>query len=234
MRLDNYIVEQIEDLEEAAEKIKRDCAPFLKETKWFFHKRKPHKYGPLWRGTRSGGDTFISQRTSRKNRKPRNTPEEVSKDIDKKLEKRFGWRPRSEGVFTSSSRGDAFAYGIPTCFFPVGNYKYIWGIGIRDLFTMMPYKVIAYNDKRQSCLPFSNEPKDPEVHEKWEKEEVEPWLIGGEKYEEWWEESIAPKYTSINLKKAIKEGREVSFLCKKYYLINPERHPDIENLYLLL
>lgn len=116
--------------------IRRDCQPYLERCGGH----------AVWRGianaTKSnyseltidgGEDTqFWDRRYVRKNRKPLHTSPEKSKEIDDAMEKIFGWRPRSEGLFVS---GDeiTFVYGKSNLIFPIGQFSYVWSPYIVDM-----------------------------------------------------------------------------------------------------
>lgn len=110
---------------ELAEKLKRDCAPFIEEMKEF----KEFMY----RGTDKPILSY-EKRTTRRNREARNTPQYMSDFMDTQFLRIFGTKIRSETVFVTAREQDASAYGTPYLFFPVGNYKYYWNEEVSDLF----------------------------------------------------------------------------------------------------
>lgn len=124
-RFEQYINEGETD-EETVENIiatlQKDCKPFLKEKKGRV----------LYRGTRSYEDIEIKVR--RKDRRPSNTPEFISKEIDKLFQKKFGWKPRAQGIFASGDRYATRIYGECHLFFPIGDYRYIWSKEVKDFY----------------------------------------------------------------------------------------------------
>jgi len=135
----------------------------------------------------------------RTNRKPRNTPKEIHEYMDMRCKKKFGWKSRSEGVFVSSHRNALeMNYGEPYLFFPIGSYKYIYHPRIKDIFE---YFDVIYG------ISFGDEYIDIDVMEK--------------KFDTIW-----PKYTDKNLKRAYENGVEVAFKCKSYYMVN-EKYGDM-------
>lgn len=106
------------------EEIRTKCRPFLDETDQ-----------PLYRGiwmmdaARLMGGKEIQVR---KDRKPRDSDPHASKLMDDWFEKHYGIRPRGQGLFCSGKVGEAKVYGTPTYVFPVGNFKYIWGVEAQD------------------------------------------------------------------------------------------------------
>lgn len=117
MRFQQYINETVDpdDVEQIWEAIEKDCKPFLKEA------RKAKRF--LWRGAH-GNDT-IEKLSPRKERKPRFIPIELHQWLDKTLKDLFGWKPRSEGLFTAGL--DVARNFGPTVrmIFPIGRFKYI-------------------------------------------------------------------------------------------------------------
>jgi hypothetical protein len=125
MRLLSYLTEStyIEP-----DKIKRDCAKFLKEV---------GDRVPLYRGLKYPLYDDIQFKTPRKDRQPSDTPLQQHKVLDELFFKEHGWKARSEGVFVTNSSNQALQFGKPTRFIPVGNYKYLYNPSIRDLYTRM-------------------------------------------------------------------------------------------------
>ena len=135
MRLQNYINERtfiVDDMEywPSPEKmvkiLKTKCSKFLKESTFF-----------LFRGINDevqideGGYDI---RTPRTDRTPLNTSRKVHKALDQYFFNKFGWKPRSNGIFVTRSQNDAEDYGYSHIFFPVGNYEYVFSKYVTDLF----------------------------------------------------------------------------------------------------
>ena len=130
MKFRNYILEQENNVEEIVEIIKRDCKPFLKE----FNK-------PLYRGTHKKIKEDIVKIIPRTDRRPKDLSIEWHEWGDKYFLERFGWKARSEGVFTSFSEWFASRYGKSYLFFPIGKYKYVYSKNIMDFYrvrTILP------------------------------------------------------------------------------------------------
>ena len=130
MRLDNYISETTTN--DYITLIKRDCQPWLKAMK--------NCNGFFWRGLKKPGD-FIRIRV-RTNRVPMNMEREEAASLDRGFQKKFGWKPRSSGVFVSGSDREARGYsGLAVgvhAIFPMGDFKFVWSPFIEDLYTDMP------------------------------------------------------------------------------------------------
>jgi hypothetical protein len=130
MRLQRYITEEEKkNIEVIWDKLTKDCMSFLKELKNSNSKRKQFFY----RGTTKKIAGNITKIKTRNDRKPRNTPEEIHNYLDKEFLKKFGWKARSEGVFTTSH--SRTGYGESYIFFPIGKYKYIFSTQILDLYS---------------------------------------------------------------------------------------------------
>lgn len=120
------------------EMIQRDCKPFLEQCGGHAIYRgiaRANKLNYSELTIDGGEDTqFWDRRYVRKNRKPLHTAPEKSKEIDNAMEKTFGWRPRSEGLFVSGY-DLSFAYGKSNLIFPIGEFKFVWSPHVMDLWT---------------------------------------------------------------------------------------------------
>ena len=105
----------------AISKIRENCKPFLSEKVIMYRGSK--KDIPLMRKTRR-----------RKMRKPKDTDIRIHKIADKFFMKKFGWKPRTQGVFAVGSRTSAMSYGRPYYFFPIGKFRYVWSPIKSDFF----------------------------------------------------------------------------------------------------
>ena len=109
----------------AITKIRENCKPFLKEKVIMY--RGSHKKIELLRKTRR-----------RKLRKPKDTDIRVHKIAEKFFMKKFGWKPRSQGVFAVGSYSAATYYGNAYYFFPIGSYRYLWSPDKSDFYLGAP------------------------------------------------------------------------------------------------
>lgn len=110
----------------------------------------------LWRGTNDRVKTFKKIKP-RKDRIPKDTPEEIHELLDELFKKYHGWKARSEGVFVTSNKSDAYAYGDAYLFFPFNGYKFLWNSSISDLWSdienegyhleEMPYEEYDYEQE---------------------------------------------------------------------------------------
>lgn len=132
MRLIKYINEE-KSFNEWAPIIKKDCAKFIKDIRG--------AKGTLNRlDSYLGGNALknaVIKKNTRSNRRVMDTPEKASIGINKLLDKKFGWKARTENVvfcwgiaFASSEINSGFLI------FPAGNYKYLWSPIVSDLYNV--------------------------------------------------------------------------------------------------
>jgi len=195
MKFYNYLNEKDysdEHLEEIKETLQKRCMPFLKEFD-----------ASIYRGYQKGlGNRMIARKAARKDRIPRFIPIEVHKELDDLLESMYGWRPRSNGVFTADKTSAGhFGMGIQNTFmfFPAGKYQYIWTAQISEL-----YKYYDDLTKENPATP--------------EYEDIKDNLINFIK---------SGIYNTNRLKKIVKNDipYEAIFNCESYYLVDT----DIKN-----
>jgi len=131
-----YYDDLIEDKRKEIIKIlNRDCKPFIRE---FKNNLKNDDF--IYRGVYYQEIDFYEKKKSRQDRRPLNTPEHTHKRLDDLFMKEFGWKARSEGVFCTNKRKQAFGFGEPHLFFPIGQYDYIYNEKIRDLYVHIKEK----------------------------------------------------------------------------------------------
>ena len=127
MRLFNTLLQEIEGNQDDI--IRRDCQPFLVETKGniLFRGSVQHIKG-------------IKKIDPRSDRRPTDTPGWAHKMLDGAFKKKFGWNARSEGVFATRSINNAEVYGVAYEFYPIGKFKYVWSPRIDDLYDALSFK----------------------------------------------------------------------------------------------
>lgn len=144
MRLKKYLTEgkdmTVKDAWEIMDIIKRDCQSFL---------RSRRKKQFLWRGS-SQTIEYFEKLTPRTDRTPRDMPLDWHKGIDEALEAKFGWKPRSQGVFCYGSHVRTEYYGEPFLMFPIGRFRYVWSPEVTDLyiktFSFIHAKKLSFED----------------------------------------------------------------------------------------
>jgi hypothetical protein len=117
--------------------IKKNCSPFLRESKRML----------VYRGVKSGGPfAFIG--IPRKDRRPLDTDDDVHKGVDKAFLNIFGWRARSQAIFVTGDEYQANYYGKLYVIFPIGNFKYVYAPQVRDLYhAQMAFSKGGYEDR---------------------------------------------------------------------------------------
>ncbi len=156
----------------------------------------------LCRGVDSGIDTIIRKKP-RKRRLPRDTPIEIHHMADKMFMDKFGWRPRSGGVFVTSDEDDAYSYGYAYIFLPVNGYSFLWSPNVDDFTEYLRDKGILKHGYEIS-VPLEN--------------------VKGQL------KDIIKTYKKTNLKQAIASGNEIMFNCIEYYLIGESLFEDMEDI----
>ena len=189
MRLQKYINNNlnesymVKDWLEVVDKLKQDCKPFIRE-------KKKGKW--LYRGIKKSMPP-VDIVKPRKNRKPRDMPEDLHDELDYKFKEEFGWKSRSEGVFCTSNMTDAGYYGEPFIIYPIGKFKYVWSKQISDLYMYLKRNGIIQEVLYQT--PTSNK-----------LEQIA--------------KDIVDLYQEHNLDDAMDEESEVSILCDSYYALD--------------
>ncbi|CAG7579953.1 MAG: hypothetical protein SLAVMIC_00176 [uncultured marine phage] len=188
------------DVKEVAEKILRDCQPFLKEL------RGTDNF--IYRGYMRGLTNVdsINKISARKDRKPLHTDRFLHDEFDFYFEERFGVRPRSEGVFGTGYYNQAGLYGKPYLFFPIGDFDFYWSEEVFDLH--------AYLNDKVGHLP---------KVKKWTSEDKR---FASELIED----MVNDFYTDENLLSAINEEGEIIFMCDEYYLVDENLERELSKL----
>ena len=135
MNLLRYIKENApnSDIDIILPEIEKTCSKYIKDLRsgrnMFF--RMSPKYISI-------ADDLVYISTVATNRKPVDTPREVSKGVDDLLKSRFGWKPRSDGLFvwiTKKSEKSWRWSPSSRVIFPSNDYKYVYSPTIADLYT---------------------------------------------------------------------------------------------------
>lgn len=130
MRLNNYIIEK----NEKNDKIEKHLSLIKSKCKKAVNVMIRSERG-IWRGIEIYDDLII--RNVRKDRRPKHSVLKYSNFLDNALKKKFGWKPRSEGLFVTGSASIADDYGNLYLVFPTGNFKFIWNEKIQDFYTFL-------------------------------------------------------------------------------------------------
>jgi hypothetical protein len=202
MRLQTYINEEYE-VDHVIKVLQRDCKKFID----FIRLYKPTPF--VYRGVTRANDDYTTK-TTRTNRKPVDTPKYTHDILDELFYDKFGWKPRSEGVFTWTK--EVQGYGKMNLFFPIGDFKFVWSPKVKDLYVDLNNltKEIA---KINSKYIMINEP---------EKKIEEEKLL--------YKNKLVDTYVqNKNYTQAFNKRREIVWKCKGYHLVNIdyfEQHKD--------
>lgn len=112
-----------DNLEDAIATIRRSCSEFLKLNTQ-----------PLWRGMNINS-TLLQDFKSPVDRRPTGSSRELSRLLDRAIERKVGFKSRSEGTFTTSVASVARDYGQLCLFFPKDGFQFAWSPAVKDLYT---------------------------------------------------------------------------------------------------
>lgn len=142
----------------------------------------------------------------RTNRKPIGMSIKAQEMLDKIFLKRFGWKPRSEGVFVTGYYRNAALFGKPYIFIPENdNYKFVWSPKIEDInydedFNILHEEMLNNEDDRTDEFM-----KELEI--------------------------ITKSYKDSNFVAAIESGNEISLkLQTGFYLVDVDYRNEIEEI----
>lgn len=86
-----------------------------------------------YHGSKENIATFDRVAKKRK-RDPKNTPDDIHREVNDIFEKKFGWRAREDGLFVTGNYGDANHYGAAYAVFPIGDFiRTLWSPDIEDM-----------------------------------------------------------------------------------------------------
>ena len=124
MRLKEYILNEGTS-SEVHQILKENCKPYLQSSKmWYYRTVSSAKEVKL-----SNKDGILNLKP-RMDRKPSDTPQYLHGLIDGWFKKKFGWKVRSEGVFTYPKN----EISGPQFVFPIGTFKFVYSPKVLDLY----------------------------------------------------------------------------------------------------
>jgi len=162
---------------------------------------------------------YYSKFTTRQDRIPRLIDDrDLHKMMDNWTQKNWGFKARSQSVFTSTREHNAKMYGKPYIMFPIGKFDYAWNdnvYGLYGAYDRWGYIVeIVWDDLEDT--------RDTDDRPKYDEDEAK---------EEAFDLHILPhleNYDTNNLSKLLKKGESMAGYtecivhCKTYYMIHPE------------
>jgi hypothetical protein len=227
MRLSNYLTEannaNQKMIKGIMSKLQRNYSEHLRFVKSVMLEHSDREFESFWsrcffyRGARG---PQIFERAVRKDRTPKDTVYKMQIWLDDAFEKKFGWRPRSQGLFATGNFDQAQGYqDNPYIIFPSNNYKFIWSEKIGDIYRDLQF--VDYEDS-------DNFKVRETFRRRWEhlfagvEEPEQSFDDYIEEYENSWKfkvQDAVEKYRNDDLRKAMVFGNEVMFGCNKYYAV---------------
>ena len=131
MKFLNYLTEDETAKKAMVDMIKRDCRPFLETI------RPIIGTGKCFVRRIRGSVPFIVKKAARTDRKPLDTDIETHMAFDAAFKDKFGWKARSEGVFTFPAEHYLNAYHGQNIFYPIGEFKFIYSPKVSDLYVAL-------------------------------------------------------------------------------------------------
>jgi hypothetical protein len=190
--------------EQAAEKIKKDCAKFLEESRF-------KGFGPqheLYRGIKAELPAFHKNRVEM-NRQPKDTSKLQHETLNEYFMEQFGINYRSNAFFATSSCSLARDYGCAYIIFPIGNYQYIWSEQIRDAYLFFDAENREFMNDYHEIFGHKIEyiDHDEDSNNRNYCKAIKQYL-----------EKTHP-YKDTNLSKAIDHDSEIMIHCENYYTL---------------
>ncbi len=221
MKFNKYLNENNENKQ--LEDIVKSCYQYFKEIGKGFH---------LYRGSYTFKDK-IGIIVPRTDRLPKDTPKEIHNIINNTLYKRFGWHPRSEGVFATADIHTASAYGEPLIFVPVNGYKYLYSTE-PAFYDMAEFFGDSFYIDIETFYHYiiNNEYKGQENNLTMSQEDDimrRARIMAKKNLDDKIEEYISTLKTT-GLKNMIRKNSkaEIMFKCERYYLIDVKLKKDLD------
>ena len=180
--------------------LERDCKPFLKAV---------GKY-PLYRGMPVNED--MMDLIPRKNRTPRDMKRDYHQTLDILFKKKFGWKPRSSGIFCTGSQHTASQYGRIYSVWPKGQFKFIWSPKITDLYMHIKRLEEKFVATASTLENLSGDDIIKHTLTKLQK--------------------LVDTYQNNALHLAIDNEHEIAISCKSYYMIHNSNDYAIKRILL--
>lgn len=215
--------------EACAERIFRDCAPYLKQVQMQVNLSDIRRStGILWRGMKGMPDSDpanpCTKLAGNRERKPSDTNLALHTILDAHLFKHFGFHYRSKGVFCSNSPVQARGYGSDLyLIFPIGEFKYVWSDTLYDAYVELDNRwhsnppqsyLVILHDMNVWDTGLVDDNGFPIDYDEWYK------LVGQ------WLDKMRP-YKDSDLRECLREhaasagfGREVMLQCSEYYAVS--------------
>ncbi len=200
---EDVIVNDESDIAEIGDLIIRDCKPFLKE----FNIAETLFY----RGTSKRRGDMVKL-SPRQDRMPKDMDYDLYNYLDEWSMENFGWKWRSQGVFTMDNKYYADQYGTEThIFFPIGRYKYLYHPKVSDIMDIVPaYEYVEQFDAGDQSDPFAYR----------QGKQFDKMLYG-------YKDKGLARYAHKS-----DNSIEVVWYCKEYYLVHTDHLRDVREYIL--
>lgn len=221
---------EFEQIEQLADLIKKDCAPWLaqKTTVWRGVEPDEIMNTPRWfkkiynSDEESDENDLMYIGAVRNKRVPRDSDPNHQKILDKFFISKVGIPLRSTSLFCVKSQGIARSYGEAMKIFPIGEFHYAWSKYIPDLFTTM-------DNAMQKTLIQKLKQVFPEINKKFPKFKKFEDLIfdnnlmfinNGVEAFTYGLSLIPDAFTFDAGLKSVPLTTEIMIVCDKYYIVN--------------
>jgi len=232
----DYINEEILDdiykkefIRKSIKTLKDECGPYIRDAS------DAKRFLGRWIKQEFRGINKIKPRTDRK---PTDTPKWLHVYMDKLFFKKFGWKPRSEGVFALAvNKIEYMTSYYPV--FPIGEYGYIWSPKVTDLYMTLKDKfddtykdsnLKAYLNERDLHMTLKNKFDDRPDHDGTVFKDLKKFPKNSESIKADLD-ALVDTYKDSDLKAYLNErdnsAREIMIRCESYYLISPNLIKDI-------
>ena len=195
--------------------VKQRCAP------WFKAIGDYHEL--IWRGMKNT-DSYGTKKV-RQDRIPTDTPIFVHDAIGNMFKENYGWNPRSNAMFCSTSEEDVGQYGARYMVFPIGQFKFMWSKRVPDLYN----DVIGSGDASVNAW-VSTELRKRDASELKDKTDIKMELFGSiqkskkyhkidSTYESFLKFLIGEyaDYKDTDLLGALRTNNEIMIQCESYF-----------------
>jgi hypothetical protein len=115
--------------------LQKNCSQYINEAKQSTEKSYTGARYVLARYTKTPVEVY-TKLTPRVDREPKDTPLWLHTYLDKLFKKKYGWKPRSEGVFAYNIPANAL-YNSYKLLFPFDGYTYLWNNNVTDLYVIL-------------------------------------------------------------------------------------------------
>jgi hypothetical protein len=170
----------------------KDCKTFIESI---------HFGQKVFRGSKKRANPLLKV-TPRKDRKPKDMPQDVHAALGRAFVKRFGWNPRTEGVFATGGYPQAEEYGTAYYFFPIGDFKVVYSKTVDDLLIYLENQGVIQQGLIGRKFELSKRDKDRDL-DKMANNLVKMYV-----------------QDTNTAKKAQYSYNEMMFQCKAYYLVD--------------